>query len=78
MLLAFIILLSINFFRGHEFNCGCFSLKATGYINAPGKWIARDIIYFLLGLQVCLCGRCRIGCVGRFCKETVTEVHATR
>jgi len=68
MLLAFIILLSINLMRGHEFNCGCFSLKETGYINAPGKWIARDIIYFLLGLQVFLYGRCRRGCVGRFCK----------
>jgi hypothetical protein len=33
MFLAFIILLSINLFRGHEFNCGCFSLKETGYIN---------------------------------------------
>ena len=30
MLLAFIVVLSVNLIRGHEFDCGCFSLKNAG------------------------------------------------
>lgn len=54
MLVAFIIVLSINLIRGHEFNCGCFSVKKAGYLSSAEPTIVRDIIYFILGLQVYL------------------------
>ena len=63
MLFVFIITLSINFVRGHEFNCGCFSMDETGYINAPEQWIFRDIIYFVLGIYVLLYSKRRRGCI---------------
>jgi uncharacterized membrane protein YphA (DoxX/SURF4 family) len=65
MLFVFIITLSINLFRGHEFICGCFTVDETGYINASGQWIVRDLIYFVLGLYVLLYGRSRRGCIVR-------------
>ena len=54
LLLAFIFVLSINLIRGHEFDCGCFSVGKSGYSSSPGVTIARDIFYFILGLQVIL------------------------
>ena len=54
LLLAFIVVLTINLVRGHEFDCGCFSAAQNGYSNSPGVTIARDIFYFILGLQVIL------------------------
>jgi len=65
MLFVFIITLAINFVRGHEFNCGCFSVRETGYINAPEQWIFRDIIYFVLGIYVLLYSKRRRGCIVR-------------
>jgi uncharacterized membrane protein YphA (DoxX/SURF4 family) len=63
MLFVFIITLAINFVRGHEFNCGCFSVREIGYINAPEQWIFRDIIYFVLGIYVLLYSKRRRGCI---------------
>jgi putative oxidoreductase len=51
LLLAFIILLTINIIRGHEFDCGCFSAKETG---SPIMMVVRDMIYIIMGLQVFL------------------------
>jgi len=55
LLLAFIILLTINIIRGHEFDCGCFSAKESG---SPKKManlmVIRDVIYLIMGLQVFL------------------------
>ena len=34
MLVAFIIVLSINLIRGHEFDCGCFSAKEAGFLSS--------------------------------------------
>lgn len=65
MLFVFIIVLSINFVRRHEFNCGCFSVRETGYINAPEQWIFRDIIYFVLGIYVLLYSKRRRGCINK-------------
>ncbi len=65
MLFVFIITLSINLLRGHEFICGCFSVRETGYINASGQWIVRDILYFFLGLYVLLYSRSRRGCINK-------------
>ena len=54
MLMAFIIILSVNLIRGHEFNCGCFSVKESGYLSSAGPTLVRDIIYLMLGLHVFL------------------------
>lgn len=65
MLLAFIVVLSINLVRGHEFECGCFSVKKAGYLSSAEPMLLRDIIYLTLGLQVFLFGGIRKGCIGR-------------
>lgn len=54
LLLAYIVALSINLIRGHEFHCGCFSAGEGGHTETPAMTILRDIIYFILGLQVIL------------------------
>jgi hypothetical protein len=54
MLLAFVAALTINIIRGHEFDCGCFSAGQSGYSSSSKVTIVRDIIYFVLGLQVIL------------------------
>jgi uncharacterized membrane protein YphA (DoxX/SURF4 family) len=59
LLLAFIVVLTINLIRGHEFDCGCFSATQSGYSSSPGVTIARDIFYFILGLQIILFGGIR-------------------
>ncbi len=52
MLLGFIIALSINLVRGLEFDCGCFSSDEGGHALTAGQMLMRDIIFFVLGLQV--------------------------
>lgn len=54
MLVAFIIVLSINLIRGHEFDCGCFSTKEAGAFSSAESTLVRDIIYLILGLQIFL------------------------
>jgi len=63
LLVAFIILLSINLLRGHEFNCGCFELQNSGNSVSSYTTIIRDIFYLALGLQVYLFTRYRRWCV---------------
>ena len=65
MLFAFIIVLSINLILGHEFDCGCFSVKKAGYLSSAETTLIRDIIYLILGLQVFLFSGVRKGCVNR-------------
>ena len=54
LLLAFIAVLAINLIRGHEFDCGCFSVNQSGYSSSPKVTLVRDVIYLALGLQVML------------------------
>ena len=63
MLLAFIIVLSINMVRGHEFDCGCFSSSKIGYTTSVKLSLLRDVIFFVLGLHVYLYVRHRKGCL---------------
>ena len=51
MLFSFIVVLSINFIRGHNFDCGCFSFSEPGYGYSVLTLIVRDVIYFILGLH---------------------------
>ena len=54
MLLAFIISLSINMIRGHEFDCGCFAIDASSPSIFSGPLLIRDFIYFIVGIYVLL------------------------
>jgi uncharacterized membrane protein YphA (DoxX/SURF4 family) len=54
MLLAFIISLSINVIRGHEFDCGCFAIGADSQSTFSGPLLIRDVFYFVLGVYVFL------------------------
>jgi len=52
MLLAFIVSLSINIIRGHEFDCGCFAIGADSQSTFSGPLLVRDFVYFALGIYV--------------------------
>jgi putative oxidoreductase len=63
LLLAFIIIISINLIRGHEFNCGCFALQnSADQVSSPSA-ILRDLVFLALGLQVFLFKQRRRWCV---------------
>ena len=65
LLLAFITVLTINLVRGHEFDCGCFSAAQSGYTSSPKVTLVRDVIYFILGMQIILFEGMRRSCFGR-------------
>ncbi len=52
ILFTFIIAVSINIARGHEFDCGCFAFGDTGDTSSAVQLLIRDIILFVLGLQI--------------------------
>jgi len=52
MLLVFIIALSINLIRGHEFDCGCFSINPSGQATFAGPLLFRGFILLALGFHV--------------------------
>jgi len=52
MLVVFIVSLSINIIRGHEFDCGCFAISAGSQSTFSGPLLIRDFIYFALGVFV--------------------------
>ena len=63
LLVAFIILLSINLIRGHEFDCGCFAANNSESTAATEVTLIRDFIYLALGLQVLCYHRTRRWCI---------------
>ena len=50
MLFAFIVAISINLIRGHEFDCGCFSFGDQQQSLTGVDLLVRDIIWFIAGL----------------------------
>jgi uncharacterized membrane protein YphA (DoxX/SURF4 family) len=52
MLVFFIIILSYNLLRGHEFDCGCFALESSGSAATTEFTLFRDFVYLALGLHV--------------------------
>jgi uncharacterized membrane protein YphA (DoxX/SURF4 family) len=52
MLTVFIVILSINLWRGHTFDCGCLSSGGEDYINSAGQWIVRDLVLLILGIYI--------------------------
>jgi uncharacterized membrane protein YphA (DoxX/SURF4 family) len=65
LLLAFITMLATNLIRGHEFDCGCFSADQSGYTSSSEVTLVRDVIYFILGMQIVLFEGQRRSCFGR-------------
>lgn len=63
MLMAYIIAVTINLIRGHEFDCGCFAPVQSGYAGSTEVTLLRNIIYFILGLPVILFGGIRKMCL---------------
>jgi len=56
MLAVFIVAISINLIRGHEFDCGCFSAEITGYNLSSIHLLLRDIIFLLMGVHLFITG----------------------
>ncbi len=52
LLFSFVIALSINLFRGHEFDCGCFSFGAAGSLDSIRSLLVRDIVCLFLALWI--------------------------
>lgn len=63
MLIAFMTALGINFVRGLEFDCGCFSFAAPGSRYTTLQLLGRGAVYFVLGLQVIFFSGNRNGCI---------------
>jgi hypothetical protein len=63
MLTAFIIALTINLIRGHEFDCGCFSVSETGAADSAELLLLRNVVFWCLGIYVLLFKGTRIGCI---------------
>ncbi len=53
LLIIFIVMISINFIRGYEFDCGCFSFSDSEH-NSSLELLARDIIYLGIGIYIFL------------------------
>jgi len=52
MLLAFMVGITINLIRGHEFDCGCFAFGKQGFASSAAQLLGRDVILVLLALNV--------------------------
>ena len=57
MLTAFVIAISINIIRRHEFDCGCFSSDASQPANSAWQTLGRDIIFMMLGIYIFVYGK---------------------
>ena len=56
MLIAFIISISINVIRGHEFDCGCFSVETNQAAKSAKYILGRDVILLILGSYLFMYG----------------------
>lgn len=65
MLTLYMIVLSINLIRGHEFDCGCFSTDAF-FTASTESLLIRDVFYFALGLFIFFFRRSRRWCLSGY------------
>ncbi len=63
MLLGFMVAISINLIRGHEFDCGCFSISQAGDPGSSAMSLLRNAGLFLVGLYVVLYPNSRKACL---------------
>lgn len=52
MLVLFILIISINLIRGHEFDCGCFSVQSDRIPDSPSFMLARNLVLLALGIFI--------------------------
>ncbi|MCG8551831.1 MAG: DoxX family membrane protein [Desulfobacterales bacterium] len=52
MLVSFIFLISFNLIRGHEFDCGCFSLAGTKGTWSSVSLLVRDLVMLGAGIYL--------------------------
>ncbi len=52
MLLGFILIISINLIRGHEFDCGCFSFAHHNTTQAAITLLIRDCLFLAAGIYL--------------------------
>lgn len=52
MLLAFIAAIAFNLLRGHEFDCGCFSMSGTKGSSAAAALLVRDVFCLMAGIYI--------------------------
>ena len=63
LVIGFIVVLSVNFIRGHEFDCGCFAFEKYGKSDFHRSLILRDIGYAILGFYILLFKNIRKACI---------------
>lgn len=63
LLLFFILALSINLVRGHEFDCGCFSFAASSALGSTEGLLVRDLMSLLVGIYLLLYNHSRKWCL---------------
>ncbi len=51
MLFLYMVVISVNLVRGHEFDCGCFSLEKD-HVVPPEELLIRDLLFFAVGLYI--------------------------
>lgn len=69
LLIGFIVALSVNLIRGHEFDCGCFAFEEFGRSNFNQAWIWRDIVLLGLGIHILFFKNTRKACIIRGAKQ---------
>ncbi len=52
LLAGFITAISINLIRGHEFDCGCFSVGGGGHTSSAWQLWIRDVLLLLVAVTV--------------------------
>ncbi len=52
MLVLFILIISINLIRGHEFDCGCFSVQSDRIPDSPSFMLVRNLVLLALGIFI--------------------------
>jgi len=52
LLSVFIVGISINLVRGHQFDCGCFAMGAADRPSAAGLLLVRDLVFLAGGSYV--------------------------
>lgn len=52
LIFLFIIIISFNLLRGHEFDCGCFAVGDPNHVSAAGQLLVRNFILLIIGLYL--------------------------
>lgn len=73
MLTGFITAISINLIRGHEFDCGCFTVIHSSYATGTRQLLIRDIFLLIIGVFIMVYNRPR-----RFCLKPVRDPEPNR